>query len=213
MINSEWARRLAVGGAAAVFMFAPISANATIIQVASPASMTQGPYTFEDFEDNIFAPGITFSASSGIQRVSGSGVEHTGSFGLTTNDFPDPINLVLDFGSPTSSVGLWFGNDDTCCSSGFTAFLDIFDVGGLIDTISVVANMNDVNDQFIGFVSDDLVTGVTLRYGSGSDVSLFHAIDDVQFNVAAPVPEPSTAILYAVGLTTVGWRVRRGRRN
>jgi hypothetical protein len=67
---------------------------------------------------------------------------------------------------------------------GFVASLDVFDAGGLIGTISLTANMNDFADQFLGFNSDELVTSVTLRYGSGSDVGLFHYIDDVYFNVA-----------------------------
>ena len=209
MMDFKCATRLAIGGAAAVFVISAMSANATIIQVASLAGMTQGPYTFEDFEDDTFVSGITFSASSGVRRMSGS-FPHTGSFGLTTNSFPDPISLVLDLGSPASSVGLWFGNDDLCCSTGFTAFLDIFDSSGLIDAISVVANMNDINDQFLGFVSDESVTGVSLRYGSGSDVGLFFGIDDVQFNV---IPEPSTALLLASGLVAMAVsRRRRARR-
>ncbi len=208
MMDFKCARRRAIGGVVAVFLISAMPANATTItQVASPDDMNQGLYTFEDFEDDTFVSGITFSALSGVQRMSGS-FPHTGSFGLTTNSFPDPISLVLDLGSPASSVGLWFGNDDLCCSTGFTAFLDIFDSSGLIGTISVVANMNDINDQFLGFVSDELVTGLSLRYGSGSDVGLFHGIDDVQFNV---IPEPSTALLLAGGLLGLAALGGRGK--
>ncbi|MGI0119002.1 PEP-CTERM sorting domain-containing protein [Zooshikella sp. RANM57] len=182
------------------------SAHAVITQVGSTAGMSQGPYALEDFEDGSFVPGFTASSSSGVALASASshtsGVTPSGTQGLSTNTYPDPI--MIDFDTPASSVGMYFGNDDTCCSSTFTAFLDIFDVGGLIDTISVVANMNDFADQFIGFVSDEAVTSVTLRYGTGSDVGLFHYIDDLQFNNAGttpepdPIPEPGTLGLFAL---------------
>ncbi len=188
--------------------------HAVITQVGSTAGMSQGPYALEDFEDGSFVLGFTATASSGVILASASsyasGGTPSGIQGLSTNSFPDPI--MISFATPASSVGMFFGNDDTCCSSGFTAFLDIFDVGGLIGTIGVAANMNDFADQFIGFVSDQAVTSVTLRYGTGSDVGLYHYIDDLQFNRAGttpepdPIPEPGTLGLF--GLLT-GFLLRR----
>jgi hypothetical protein len=177
----------AVGGA--------VEAKATITQVFDPSFLTGGPFTVEDFEDGIFEPGITYSASSGVQRLTAlsaaGGVTPSGIWGLSTNSFPNQISLTFNLETPASSVGMWFGNDDTCCSTEFVASLDVFDAGGLIGTISLTANMNDFADQFLGFNSDELVTSVALRYGSGSDVGLFHYIDDVYFNVA---PDPCFVI-------------------
>ena len=185
------------------------SADAAIVQVFSDAQLTQGPYVLETFNDLALEPGVTASASSGL-LIAGLGFAPSfpsGTRGLSTLDFPDPITFT--FATPASSVGMYFGNDDPCCSSGFDASLDIFGMGGLIGTISVTANMNDSVDQFIGFISSEMVTAVTLRYGS--NVTLYTVIDDLRFNDAvAVVPVPATLPLLASALGMVAvWRRRK----
>lgn len=188
------------------------SAHATIVQAFAPADLGPGPFTLENFEDGVFESGAVYSSSSGVRILSAASasgsVTPSGVNGLSTNSFPDPIKLT--FSSATSSVGLFFGNDDTCCAASFTAFLDIFDLSGLIGTIGVTANMNDFADQFLGFTSDEMVTSVVVRYGSGSDVGLFHYIDDVRFNLAPnQVPEPTTLSILALGLAGLGFARRK----
>jgi hypothetical protein len=72
--------------------------------------------------------------------------------------------------------------------------------------------MNDFVDQYLGFNSDERVTSVLIRYGSGSDVDLSHYIDDVSFNVAPPeinaVDEPIILWLMAFGLSLLGFSKR-----
>jgi hypothetical protein len=116
----------------------------------------------------------------------------------------------MTFVRPAQSVGMYFGNDELCCgvTEAFSAYLDIYGSSGLLDTIGVQANMNDFVDQFIGFNSDTPVTSVTIRYGSGSDVELYHYIDDFQFSI----PEPSTFILFAFALLSL-CASRRTRRS
>ncbi len=185
--------------AAAAALGLAMTASGGIVQVFDPSELTGGPFTIEDFEDDIFETGATYSAVSGVLRATAENfaadVTPSGEWGLSTNSFRDPITVT--FAVPASSVGMWFGNDDTCCADSFFANLDIFGPGGLIGTISVDANMNDFADQFIGFNSDELVTSVTIRYGNGSDVGLFTYIDDVYFNIPAP---GALALLGLVGL-------------
>ncbi len=163
-------------------------ASGDITQVFDPGDLTGGPFTVEDFEDDIFEAGATYSASSGILRVTAENFTDNGTpsglWGLSTVLFPDPITITFDVAA--TSVGMWFGNDDLCCADGFFANLDIFGTSGLLGTISVDANMNDFADQFIGFNSDNAVTSVTIRYGNGGDVGLFTYIDDVYFNIPSP---------------------------
>lgn len=198
-------------GIGLVMAFASAASHATITQIFSPAGVGPGPVTLENFEDASFMPGATYSSTSGTVLALASsfagGVTPSGVSGLSTTSFPDPITIT--FASPASSVGMFFGNDDTCCSAGYTAFLDIFDSSGLIGTISVVANMNDFADQFLGFTSDQAVTSVKIRYGTGSDVGLFHYIDDVQFNAAAVVSEPAGLALVGSALLIAGLSRRR----
>ena len=92
--------------------------------------------------------------------------------------------MYFDFPQRTRSVGMFFGNDDTCCTAGFTTFLDIYDNSGLLDTIGVQANMNDYVDQFLGFNSVTPVTSVRLRYGTGE--MLASTISSTTFNSRSP---------------------------
>lgn len=47
-----------------------------------------------------------------------------GSFVLTTLVNGDSITITFD--NPGTAFGLWFGNDDFCCSNGFDAVLEAF---------------------------------------------------------------------------------------
>jgi hypothetical protein len=191
----NWSTALAAG---AILALSCETAHAlTVTQVFSPAELN-GSLVVEDFEDASFVPGVTFSSNSGIilltsSSASGS-VTTSGILGLSTIGL-EPIDFDFANSQPARSVGMFFGNDDTCCSTGFTAYLDVFGASGLLGTIGVQANMNDYVDQFLGVNSDTPITRVQLRYNSGFDVSLFHFVDDFQFAV---VPEP-------IGVVAITW--------
>ena len=42
--------------------------------------------------------------------------------------------------------------------------MDIHDTNGYLTSIGIEANMNDLNDQFLGFISDELVTQISIQY-------------------------------------------------
>ena len=164
-----------------------VGAHATINQVSDPSQLNQGPYTVEDFEDDTFEPGATYTSGSGGAPTLASaanfanGVTPSGVQGLGSPGFPDTIIVNLD--QPASSGGLWFGNDDLCCSTGFTATLTLRNGMTVLAQLQVEANMNDNCDQFIGWNGDEAVTSMEIDFaGEG----LFLYIDDVYFNVGGP---------------------------
>jgi len=187
-------------------------AQAQLTQVFAPGALN-GPLTVHDFESGPGGPGATYSQSAGSPTTGNSCiyaacVVPSGSNGLTSTVYPSI--LTINFTGGTGSLGLWFGNDDVCCTGGFTAYLDAYNGSGLIGTVGVVANMNDATDQFIGFNSTQNVTYATFRYGSGSDVSLYNYVDDVSFGPAVTsAPEPATLGLLATGLVGVFGAARR----
>ncbi|MHC5024125.1 MAG: hypothetical protein ACYTGG_09465, partial [Planctomycetota bacterium] len=153
--------------------------------VFDPGGLSQGPYSVEDFEDGAFLPGASYSSGSGIPptlvlassfagNVTPSGVQ-----GLASGTFPDTIRV--DFTTPVTSAGLWFGNDDLCCSTGFNARLEAYDAFGLVGTVVLPANMNDFADQFVGFNSSNAITHMIIHFGNDTE-GLFIYIDDVYFN-------------------------------
>ncbi|HEY3394045.1 MAG TPA: hypothetical protein VGK58_15135 [Lacipirellulaceae bacterium] len=187
--------------AGAIFAFSCAAAHALpVTQVFSPSQLN-GALVVEDFEDEAFVPGVTFLSNSGIQRFTSAAasgdVTTSGIWGLSTTNSPEPIVFEFALSQPAGSVGMFFGNDDACCASTFTAYLDVFGAPGLLGTIGVEANMNDYVDQFLGVNSDTPITSVQLRYGSGFDVALYHFVDDFQFAV---VPEPP-------GMLALAWVV------
>lgn len=106
--------------AVAIFAVAACAGDATTPSL-TPSELV-GPLIFEDFEDDTFVPGVTFTSSSGTTRILGTNIAiaaHSGLYGLSTNTYPDPITISFD--PPARSVGLYFGNDDTCCAVSFTA--------------------------------------------------------------------------------------------
>ena len=209
--------RMLVTSLAVALAATPLPAAAQLTQVFSPAGLGAGPFTVHDFEVTNGGPGATYSALGGVQRVNArsvsSGVTTSGVFVLAaSNGGLNNGAITIEFDAPTRAFGLNFGND----ASSFTVnpILSAFNGATPLGTLTVVANLNDFVDQFIGFTSTTDVTSVVFDYQRPAAANLAVAIDDVRFNVVvAAVPEPGTAGLVGAGAALVaGLATRRRRR-
>jgi len=181
-------------------------ASASIVRVDF-ANMNQDPYTIEDFEGTLNS-GASYSAFSGTTITTETSSVKSPDNALTTNVVAEQINI--SFTNPVTSAGYWFGNDNPADDSSFVAVMDIFTANGFFDAIGIDADMDNSNNQFLGFVGDELVTEISIQYLVFNDdftderlAQLFHAIDDVMWNEASnipPVPVPAAFWLFGTAL-------------
>ena len=181
------------------------AATASVTLLTNPAQLST-TYTnnFESVRDS----GPVTWTSGNLELASGdsSGVTTSGVQGLASVSYPGTLEANLAGGY--STVGLFFGNDDTCCSQGFDAILSVYNGATLLGSVNVTANMNDYVDQFIGLSSTTPFNRVTVSYGANTN--LYTYIDD--FQLGAPVPEPSTWAMMLFGFGGIGVAMRLSKR-
>ena len=188
---------------------APVVASAAFVQLANPGQMT-GAITTLNFDSGVVnGPNMAFEPGSFIAGTNFSTM-HSDGFGLAeASPFTSGPDNLATFTSGVYQVGLYFGNDDLCCVGGFTATLYAYDsLNVLIGSVSVVANMNDNADQFLGIQTDTLIYKTMLDYGAGNP-ALWGVIDDFSYGGNSLVPEPATLALIGLGLAAFGFRTRR----
>lgn len=178
------------------------TSNAAFVQLTSSAQLT-GSITTLNFDTSVVnGPGMSFEPGSSIVGTSFSTM-HSGVQGLAeASPFTAGPDNEATFTAAVYQVGMYFGNDDTCCTAGFTATLSAFDaLNNLIGQVGVVANMNDAADQFIGIHTDIQIARTSLSYGVAS-AALWGVVDDFSYGGTQlqAVPEPLSIALVGAGL-------------
>lgn len=150
---------------------------------------------------------VSFSDSLGAELNLQDWVQQSHGMALAV-EWDDASYLIMDFASPANFLSLEFGNDDPWYSvAGDQAVLTAFFGGGQVGQTSVVMNRDDIMNQSIAIsgVTFDRATFFYNVTGGG----LIEVVDNIQFELANPIPAPGAVILGSLGAGLVGWLRRR----
>jgi hypothetical protein len=217
------------------FLFILVStAPASVTHLTDPAFLNPLDTTI-DFEDgfstgvlanDFYNPPVRFSRDDepdGLVSLLEYNNAHSGSVVLISsgpsigpNRYPYtstntvPSHLNLEFSSPVSEIGAYFGFNSG--DSPFDMTLSIFDEGHvLIDSFSLETEPGLNINQFIGMKIDDehsIIKYVLFQHNGDSTIPV--VIDDLTFsNVVQIVPAPSAALMAGIGIASVTWLRRR----
>lgn len=178
------------------------AANAAVTLLTNSGQV--GATYINNFESVRDSGPVTWTSGSLQSSAGASFVTTSGTQDLMSAAFPGTLEANLS--SSFTTVGLFFGNDDTCCASSFDAILSVYNGATFLGSVQVSANMNDWVDQFIGLSSTEAFNRVTVSYGPNTQLYTF--IDDFQLGGSA-VPEPATWVMMLLGFAGIGWSLRR----
>ncbi len=179
------------------------AANATIVQLADPSGLSLS----NNFENSVDNTDATFSSTSQALASSfASSVTPSGIYGISNNSSIEP--LVGNLSSPTTAMGIWFGNDDFNLT--FDAILEVFNGATSLGSIRVQSNANDFADQFLGLSSTVAFDSFQVSYERPNAQGLYIYLDDLYLGESsAPIPEPASLALLGLGLAGIGFSRKR----
>jgi len=166
----------------------------------------------QTFETTINTPEFTFEATAYRGPAWSWADSHTpsGVWGLVEDRVNEPLKATVLVPGGATETGMFFGNDDW---GAFSAVLEVFNAShSSLGSVSVVANINDWADQFIGLRSDSPFSSVEIRYTRPGAQELSVYVDDFGIGWGV-IPEPSTLMIWsllgALGVSVAWWRRRR----
>jgi hypothetical protein len=180
---------------------------------AAPIIVTQaafvGPQTVIDFDDPLLgnnvllttqfaAEGVTFDDTNGGAFAFGESVRN---FAPVIQ--PVPGSITIDFSQTMLRAGFLVATQQT---DDLTVEVTAFRNGVLMTSINFVTGLTET---FVGI--EDSVEGIDrlMLTAVGPNIGNF-IIDDLRFQ-SAPIPEPSAALLFPIGLLLAAHGVRRRR--
>ena len=195
---------------------ASVSAATTIY--TDPASFfavvtSLGTETFESLPDPVTPVTTPYSFN-----VGGISVSATASLGgvLSVGSLADKW---LSTASPTPAMTFNFSGDSVYAVGGFF-FGNGFDGLSMAGDMMVATNdltsyrvVNATTTSFVGFISSDPITSLSVTAEQPVGSSLFPTLNDMVFGAPSAVPEPGTAMVHGlVGAAGLAMAMRRKRR-
>lgn len=163
-------------------------------------------------------PTVQFSDTAGADlNINNYGSQGIGQ-SLAVDGDGDGSRLQMDFTVPVTSLSLSFGNDDPgWTSDSDRAWLEIWNSGSLLATVSMAMNRDDDMNQSISYSGGPFDRAffwygdaVGNPYTTGPSTGLIEIVDQIQYTT---VPEPASTLATAalLGLGAFGLRRWRNR--
>jgi hypothetical protein len=156
-------------------------------------------------------PGMKFNAQY-PELPDGAAVsgDHLGNYFPVQNPFSIIFHTVFATAQTKAAFGLWTSPDTTTT---FTALLE----GEIVDTFNATTTFDDDASGFYGFVNvafDEVQIFIQSPPDGSGENPNFALLDNIQLAapsdpIPAPVPEPTTLLLFGVA---AAWGVRQRRR-
>ncbi|WBS04167.1 PEP-CTERM sorting domain-containing protein [Pseudoduganella sp. SL102] len=179
-----------------------------------------GVDTYDDLD--IVAYATPFHREAGdYTYVATTGPTSTNAYGASDNDIDWYLSTAQredtltfsGFGAPIAGAGGFFFGGDI---AGFTVdapyiIVAATDSKGATLTYTVE---RPTPTSFLGFVSDALIVSLSVTSGGQDGLDgfgIYGTVNDLHLSVAAPVPEPATYGMLALGLGVMGVMARRRR--
>ena len=135
---------------------------------------------------------------------------------LWTHSVPT-ANYTLTFSNfdGSNAAVTAFGLSIIDFASGITDPVTItYDAGGLTgNLLTVPAGQSDYTQNFLGLIVDSTEAFTTITLTMNDNLSGMQSFDEIIYSQAAPIPEPSTIVLFGIGFFGILVYVCRRKRN
>jgi hypothetical protein len=198
-----------IGQFSALAIAALMAGSAAAAPIVVPLAAFVGPQTVIDFDDPLLgnnvlltnqfaAEGVTFDPTNGGAFAFGASVRN---FAPVAQ--PVPGSITIDFSQAMLRAGFLVATQQT---DDLTVEVTAFRNGTLMTTMNFVTGLTQT---FVGIEDSEVGIDTLVLTAVGPNIGNF-IIDDLRFQ-ASPIPEPSAALLFPIGLLLAAHGIRRRR--